>query len=694
MKGRILRVLFLPLFLIASGCGGGNSNSPKVQMGGAVQGSPLLLTGAVTTITGTPGGIDGLGAAATFAYPQGITTDGANLYVADSSNNTIRKIVISSGAVTTLAGSVGVAGSADGTGASARFSWPRDLTTDGANLYVTDLGNNTIRKIDISTGAVTTLAGTAGATGATDGIGAAARFYDPIGITTDGTNLYVTELGNTIRKIAISTGAVTTLAGTAGVSGSADGTGAAATFFGPAGIATDGTNLYVTDGWNRTIRKIVISSGAVTTLAGTAGATGATDGIGAAARFYGPGGIATDGTNLFVTDYGNTIRKIVISTGVVTTLAGTATVRGWADGTGAEAIFSGPRGIITDGTNLYVTEYDNNTIRKIVIPTGAVTTLAGNPNWADGTGTLARFSGPSNITTDGTNLFVADNGNHTIRKIDISTGIVTTLAGIAGTAGSADGTRTAALFRFPFGITTDAKNLYVADYGNHTIRKIDISTGTVTTLAGTAGSTAGSTDGVGAEARFSSPRGITTDGTNLYVTENGSSTIRKIDISTGAVTTLAGTAYAVGSTDGTGAAARFSSLRDITTDGTSLFVADYGNNTIRKIEISTGVVSTLAGTAGSGGSADGTGTAAQFSGPTGITIDGTNLYVTDNGSNTVRKIVISSRAVTTLAGAMGIAGWSDGTGTAARFSGIAGITSNGTSLFVTDTLNNAIRRVN
>jgi hypothetical protein len=158
---------------------------------------------------------------------------------------------------------------------------------------------------------------------------------------------------------------VTTIAGSAGASGSADGTGTAARFYHPFGITTDGTNLYVTDHSNSTIRKIVISTGVVTTIAGSAGAIGSADGTGTAATFNYPIGITTDGTTLYVTDSGNNrIRKIGISTGAVTTLAG-GIANGSADGTGAAAIFNYPTGITRDGTNLYVTDTDNNTIRKI-----------------------------------------------------------------------------------------------------------------------------------------------------------------------------------------------------------------------------------------------------------------------------------------------------------------------------------------
>ena len=232
-------------------------------MGGAVQGLDLNLTmgnASVTTLAGSAGmsgSADGTGAAARFYGPTYITTDGMNLYVAEFDNHTIRKIVIATGVVTTLAGSAGMSGSADGTGAAARFNYPYGVTTDGTNLYVGDFINNAIRKIVISTGFVTTLAGSAGTYGSVDGTGAAARFNMPSGITTDGMNLYITDSANrTIRKIVIFSGTVTTLAGSAGMSGSADGTGAAARFNCPAGITTDGTNLYVADYLNHTIRTI------------------------------------------------------------------------------------------------------------------------------------------------------------------------------------------------------------------------------------------------------------------------------------------------------------------------------------------------------------------------------------------------------------------------------------------------------
>lgn len=333
-----------------------------VQMGGARQGTPLNLSTAVTTLagSGTIGAADAMGTVASFNRPAGVTTDGINLYVTDLYNNKIRKIVIATGVVTTLAGS-GVLGAADGTGTAASFSMPVGITTDGINLYVTD--SDKIRKIVIATGVVTTLAGSS-TRGSVDGTGTNASFLDPNGITTDGINLYVADYSNNkIRKIVIATSVVTTLAGS-GAAGTMNGTGTAASFYSPYGITTDGINLYVTEVNNIKVRKIAIATGVVTTMAGS-GTIGSIDGAGTAASFNFPAGITTDGTNLYVVDSGNNkVRKIVIATSVVTTLAGSGTA-GTADGTGTAASFYLPVGITSDGTNLYVADTSNNKIRKI-----------------------------------------------------------------------------------------------------------------------------------------------------------------------------------------------------------------------------------------------------------------------------------------------------------------------------------------
>jgi hypothetical protein len=324
---------------------------------------------------------------------------------------------------------------------------------------------------------------------------------------------------------------LSTVAGQAGSSGSADGTGSAARFNDPSDVAADSAgNVYVADTNNHTIRKIT-SAGVVTTLAGLAGTSGSTDGTGSAARFNLPAGLAVDGSgNIYVADtYNHTIRKVT-ATGTVSTVAGQAGSSGSADGSGGNARFNYPSGVSVDSTgNLYVADTNNFTIRKIT-PAGVVSTvagLAGSSGISDGAGSAARFSSPEGVTVDGSgNLYVADTDNHTIRKIT-SAGVVTTLAGLAGTSGGGDGSGSVAQFQYPSDLTVDsAGNLYVADTDNHTVRKITPA-GLVGTVAGLAGSS-GSTDGLGSAARLFYPTGVAVDGSgNVYVADTNNHTIRK-----------------------------------------------------------------------------------------------------------------------------------------------------------------------
>ncbi|HUB08295.1 MAG TPA: hypothetical protein VMB50_14910, partial [Myxococcales bacterium] len=354
--------------------------------------------------------------------------------------------------LTVFAGQLGGQGYADGSATDARF-WAADgVVADGAgHVFVADTGGNTIREIDLATGAVTTLAGLAAIYGSADGTGPAARFEEPYGLTYDGAgNLFVADtINDTIRQVVVATGAVTTIAGAAGARGSADGAGTAATFWYPEGIASDGAgHLFVSDTNNCTIREIDLTNGAaVTTLAGTAGSCTYADGTGAAASFNLPNGLAYDGTaNLYVADSGNqVIRKIVVSTGVVTTLAGTEGVTGSADGTGTAASFDTPNGVAWDGAgNLLVADSDNSTIRSVVATSGVVTTIAGSAQlqgFADGTGTAATFHFPWGVGADGAgHAYVADGYNDTVRQIVEATGAVTTIGGLAPHEGHADAT--------------------------------------------------------------------------------------------------------------------------------------------------------------------------------------------------------------------------------------------------------------
>lgn len=598
--------------------------------------------------------------------------------------------------ISLLAGNIGGNGSLNGTGTNARFNLLFGVALDPAgNAYVTDRFNHVIRKVTPA-GVVTTFAGSIGQTGTADGVGPAARFNTPVAITSDSAgNLYVTS-NCAIREITPDA-TVTTLAGSSGNCGSVDGIGSAARFDYLVGITRDnGGNLYVTDTGNYTIRKIT-PAGAVTTLAGSAGQRGGVDGVGAAARFAGPLGIAVNSTGTVYVGDVNAIRTVAPD-GTVTTVAGSLGVAGafgTADGVGTAASFYDIWGLGIDSADvLYIADYANGMIRKMT-PDATVTTLAGSlaSRWRpmDGTGSAAGFGQPTGIAIDASGTAYVSDYDSMLRKVTAD-GTVTTLAGQAEVIGSADGAGAAATFSNPWGIAMDAAgNAYVADYYNSLIRKI-APDGTVTTLAGSAGNY-GSSDGIGASASFEQPQYVaaTAAGT-VYVADNN--VVRRITPD-GTVTTLAGDPNTYGAADGVGAAATFSSLSGIAVDAAgSVYVNNsYGSSTIRKIAPD-GTVTTVAGTDGTTGSADGVGASASFGALQGLAIDGSgNLYTADQGNNTIRRIAPDG-TVTTVAGAAGAAGSVDGTGATARFDAPQGIATDSTgNLYVCDTLNGIVRKI-
>ena len=638
-------------------------------------------------IPGGPGDADGPGPEARFKSPKAVAVDlSGNVYVADSDNHMIRKIS-PAGEVTTLAGSPELVGTSDGSGSNARFNSPQGIACDLAgNLYVADTRNHTIRKIS-SSGIVTTLAGSADSAGYADGTGSAARFSQPAGLALDSAgNLYVADLDmHNIRKISPA-GLVTTLAGSAvDLTGNVDGTGTAARFGVPSGLAADNAgNLYVADSYNNNVRKIS-PTGTVTTVVSN----------GSAATFNNPQGIAVDSLgNIFVTS-GTVIDKISPS-GAITIQAGSTTDYGKADGIGTNAFFNQhPEGLAVDSNGIvYVADTRSHTVRKIT-PTGVVTTLAGSAgsdgNSVDGPAIDALFNRPDGVALDGNgNIYVADTTNDTIRKITAS-GVVTTLAGSVSAWGGTDGTGSAARFDVPGGIAADKSgNVFVADTGSFTIRKITPA-GVVTTLAGMARE-GGNTDGTGSAARFALPHSVAVeDNGNIFVADTGNHTIRKIT-SSGLVTTLAGFPGQKGSTDGVGSAALFYLPQGVALDGAgNVYVADTYNQTIRKITPA-GLVTTLAGTAGLSGGDDGTGPAAHFDNPAGIAVDNHgNVFVADHNS-TIRKITPAG-VVTTLAGLRDRHGNQNGIGSTARFSSPGGIAVDQAGvLYVANTFSHNIRK--
>ena len=642
----------------------------NMYIGSASKIRKVTPAGVITTFVGSTfsSSVDGTGTNAVLYYPNGIAIDNNGyLYSADSYSNKIRMIT-PAGVVTTLAGT-GSPAFLNGTGTNASFSYPAGLVVDNlGNLYVADRDNGRIRKIVIATGVVTTLAGNGSGT-QTDGTGTNAIISYPQLMAIDpSTGTIIVADGNKIRRVTFG-GVVTTIAGS-GSGSSIDGVGTNASFNSPIAIAVDPSgNIFTADQLGYKVRKIT-PAGVVTTIAGS-GTSATVNGIGASASFNQVLGLGIDAYgNIFAGDTGNYIRKLIpipsnpftsytgslnVSTiyantginamrlgadyGVVTTFAGSG-ANSDVNGTGTGASFNSPEGIVYDPFSncFYVVGRGSTALRKVTLA-GVVTTLA--------TGMASARNG---ITVDPAgNIYVVQGYNTNIVNKITPAGVVTVLAG-SGVCNSIDGTGTNASFNNPYGLTCDPTGnyLYVSDCtgggpGGNKIRRVTLAGAVVTTVAGTGG--AGSTDGNAlTTATFSQPQGLACDSAgNLYIND-GTNKIRKLSLA-GVVTTVAGSGSS-GGADGVGTNATFNDTRGIVVDPVTnnLYVADAGGAIVRKITPA-GVVTTIAGQAGVNSTVNGLGSDARLNLPTDITIDPAgNLYTTDQNGHVVRKITL----VTTL----------------------------------------------
>ena len=421
----------------------------------------VTLSGQTTASTATTLSVK----PAYLLMPVGLKIDSANnLYVTDAAAQVIVKIT-SDFKIASLAGTAIAMGSTDGTGTVARFNEPSDLViNDDGSFLLTDTSNASLRKVTTA-GVVTTFAGTSGSKGSADGTGAAARFSAPVGITRDAAgNVYVADQTNHVIRRVTPAGVVTTLAGTAGAAGSTDGAGAAARFNLPTGVAINSADvLYVADFGSHTLRKVT-AAGVVSTFAGTAGTSGSVDGTGTAARFNKPSGLALDTAgNLYVADTGNSTVRKVSPAGVVTTLAGLSAIAGLKDGTGALAWFNEPEGVTSDTAgNLYVADTGNAVIRKIT-SAGVVTTLA-----LTGTAPVITTQPASVSVTTGSSasLSVTASGDGVLTYqwkkdgTDVA-GATTATYAVSATSSSSAGSYTVVVSNFLGSVTSSAATLTV-----------------------------------------------------------------------------------------------------------------------------------------------------------------------------------------------------------------------------------------
>jgi hypothetical protein len=650
----------------------------------------------LSLLTGAPGGrgnIDGPALKAHFDNPSGIALDeNNNLYVADTNNHTIRKLEGATQQVTTLAGVAGQSGTADGKGNLARFKSPGTIAYHYPShmLYVADTGNGCIRKVEVSTGNVTTLAGQCGSPGNVDAnTGAASRFDGlqriSLGPATGGqnyanpTSVYTCEVNNTfrgIRRIDLATGATQTLSGAAWPR--FNGCDVAADFFQNVmyfNIAW--TNPQVlqkfTEGAapNQAVPTNITNLGTLPSMTVFTQGLAVMTGFGNSHQVY---ALSGNGAAIFRMDayspYAFDANPYV----------GVANERKYVDGLLSVARLQYPTAIAAEPGygRMYVA--DSHAIRMFddnASTQSSISTVAGTPEVrarVDGMRNDVRFTGPSAITSDDQGgLYIADLpfqgqvANDTIRKIDPATGAVASFSGavqsLNGMPAADDGTATQAHYGFPLDVAWVKGNLYVCDALGEAIRKVD-AMGNVTTLAGEL-KVAGNSDGFGAAAHFKffdnaanvGGCGIASDGTSLYVSDTANFQIRKIALSTGEVTTIAGGTK--GSANGIGMAAQFMRLMGLAYADGMLYIADAGDATIRRLDVRTNEVTGFLGLSGQIGIVDGDASTATFGFPTRLLSDGIgNIFVTEGGFlnqagpgiGVLRRIDIKGRTVSLFAG--------------------------------------------
>ncbi len=563
-------------------------------------------TGIITTIagTGTAGfaGDGGPAISAVLNRPTSVVLDAVgSLYFSDGLNNRVRKIAVGTGIVTTVAGdgTSGSNGGPNGDGGlavSAQIFRPSGMAFDAAgNLYVAEAGHGRIRRVSAATAIISTVAGTIANFGGDGGPATNARLASPTAVEFDMSgNLYIADTGNKrIRRVAASTGIITTVAGT-GVAGAAgdNGPATAAQFIDPLSLAVDSAgDIYVADDGAGKVREILAPSGRIQRIAG--GGSAGDGGLAVKAQLYYPSNLSLNQAgNLYISDF-TTIQRVDAS-GVISSVVGTANPGFSGDKGPATAaqigLWPGGSAVDTAG-NLFFADAVNSVVRRVDAATHVITTVAGTGTFTfsgdGGLATAASLFLPEGVALDRSgNLYIADLGNHRIRRVAAASGIITTVAGVGSPGFSGDGSlATGAQLHSPSDVGVDAKgNIFVADALNDRIRRIDAGTGIINTVAG-GGSAAGSNGVPAIQAQLQTPEAIALDSTgNLYIADSGHHWIRKVD-SSGVIATIAGDGIAVfGGDGGLASAAHLNSPQGLAVDPSGIvYVADAYNNRIRML---------------------------------------------------------------------------------------------------------------
>ena len=619
-------------------------------------------TGYISTVAGDGSwgytGDDGPATSATFYDPYGIAVDNANnLYIADTFNNVIREVSATTGIITTVAGDgygsygrgqYGLGGySGDGGQAtSAELSWPYDVAVDTAgNFYIADYFNTVIRKVTAMTGVIQTFAGSHYSCYAASGDGGpaiAGTACYPQGVAVDGSgNVYVASTGfQRIEKVTVPVNppTVATAAPVFSVSGG--------TYAGPQSVTlsdtTPGAAIYVTlDG--------TTPNGASSGYFGPFSVTGK---VTIKAIAVAPGYLPS---SVVAASYSITATPAVL----ITTIAGNG-ISGFTGvgGPATAAEFSYSQGIAVNSKgDVYFTDTQNNLVWKVAAGIGTISIVAGMGTSGytgdSGLATAAELNYPTALGFDAAgNLYITDTDNEVIRRVSATTGVITTIAG-NGTGGykGDSGPATEAELASPVGLALDiAGSLYIADEDNEVIRKVNLNTGIITTFAGDGSYKSSGDGGPALAAGIPFPYTLAVDGAgNLYISGN-SNTVRKVTVSTGIITSVAGDGDGGYSGDGSQALSAEIGAQGIALDHAgNLYISGF-SNAVREVSASTGVITTIAGNGYYGYNGDGnSATAAELAYPSGIALDASgNLYIADSDNYRIRKVTFQSPPAVTL----------------------------------------------
>lgn len=631
--------------------------------------------------------------------PSGAAFDAAaNLYVCARRLNRVY-VITPSGALQILAGDGGSGFGGDGGPAvEASLTYPSGVLVDASgNVWIADTNNHRVRRIERSTGVITTIAGTGeAATTGDGGMATDGAVYKPVSlafaankdllIVSDG--FFGSVIGNVVRRVS-STGVITTIAGDGYPEFTGDGGPAtAARLNSPAGIAVNSSgDIFIADQYNNRVRRIDATTNVITTVAGNGQASPSGDGGAATAAGLGHVlGVAFDltGDLLIATEW--RIRR-VDSAGIIHTVAGDGL---GGDGGPALTAAVGPTSVTADQDGNIVLTERTHRVRRIVAATGLISTFAGNGTAGfsgdGGPANQASLFFPSDAASDaGGNLFVADAFNERVRRVDAVTGVMTTLAGTGASGFNGDG-RPAVSARLdtPLGVAVDRLgNVFIAEFNGQRIRRVDGRTGLIATVAGNGVYGYGGDGGPATQASLAAPAAVAVDGAgNLFVSDSGNHRVRRVDAASGTIQTMAGNG--VPGWTGDGGPATQASLQSpgcvAVGDNGDLYIADSENGRVRRVDSSNGTIETFA----------------VVPCPTGVALDGAgSLLVAEACRHQAYRFDLVTRTATLLAGT-GAAGF-DGDGGLATAASLttpyrvaAGL---GAILYVADANNERIRRL-